>query len=119
MLLHLLPLVLLSTLVTAVQLPANMLGKYQLGKPHVRILGASYINTIYHEESCLTIVIVSISIPKVKNAVLKNLPQSVRLLEGRGVEMLFGRMPFEHAVSLHGASLSLSISTRAIFWLGL
>ena len=70
-------------------------------------------------ESCLTIVIVSISIPKVKNAVFKNLlifsekylPQSVRLLEGR-VEMLFGRMPFEHAVSLHGASL---ISYRKLF----
>ena len=62
----------------------------------------------------MTIFIVSISIPKVKNAVLKDLvifgqeylPQSIRLLEGRGVEMLFGRMPFEHAVSLHGASLS-------------
>ena len=64
-------------------------------------------------------VIVSISIPNVKNAVLKNLlifgqkslPQSVRLLEpqveGRGVEMLFGKMPFEHAVSLRGASLTL------------
>ena len=54
------------------------------------------------------------SIPKVKIAVLKNLlifgkkylPQSVRLLEGRGVEMVFGKMPFEHAVSLRGASLS-------------
>ena len=54
------------------------------------------------------------SIPKVKIAVLKNLlifgkkylPQSVRLLEGRGVETLFGRMPFEHALSLHGASLT-------------
>ena len=55
------------------------------------------------------------SIPKVKIAVLKNLlifdekylPQSVRLLEGGGgVETLFGRMPFEHALSLHGASLS-------------
>ena len=50
---------------------------------------------------------------QIKNAVFKNLlifgkkylPQSVRLLEGR-VEMLFGRMPFEHAVSLRGASLS-------------
>ena len=55
------------------------------------------------------------SIPKVKIAVLKNLlifgekylPQSVRLLEGGGVETLFGRMPFEHALSLHGASLTL------------
>ena len=36
----------------------------------------------------------------------KYLPQSVRLLEGRGVETLFGRMPFEHAVSLSGASLT-------------
>ena len=53
------------------------------------------------------------SIPKVKIAVLKNLlifgekylPQSVRLLEGGGVESLFGRIPFEHAVSLYGASL--------------
>ena len=47
------------------------------------------------------------SIPEVKITVLKNLlifgekylPQSVRLLEGRGVETLFGRMLFEHAVS--------------------
>jgi len=61
----------------------------------------------------LTIVFVKISIPKVKIGVLKNLlifgekdlPQSVRLLEGRGIETLFGRMPFEHAVSLCGASL--------------
>ena len=55
------------------------------------------------------------SIPKVKIDVLKNLlifgekylPQSVRLLEGggRGVETLFGRKPFEHAVSLFEASL--------------
>ena len=53
------------------------------------------------------------SIPKVKIAVLKNLlifgekylPQSVHLLEGGWVEMLFGRMPFEHAVSFRGASL--------------
>ena len=53
------------------------------------------------------------SIPKVKIAVLKNLlifgekylPQSVRLLEGGGVETLFGRIPFEHASSLCGASL--------------
>ena len=60
----------------------------------------------------MTIVVVKMSIPKVKIAVLKNLlifgekylPQSVRLLEG-GVETLFGRMPFEHALSLHGASL--------------
>ena len=53
--------------------------------------------------------------PKVKIAVLKNLlifgekylPQSVRLLEGgEGVETLFGRMPFEHAFSLHGSSLT-------------
>ena len=65
-------------------------------------------------ESWLTIVIISISIPKVKNAVLKNLlifgekylPQSVRLLEGRGVEMLFGRMPVDYAISLCGASLT-------------
>ena len=62
----------------------------------------------------MTTVIVKISIPKVKIAVLKNLPifgekylpQSVRLLKGGWVEMLFGRMPFEHAVSLHGASLN-------------
>ena len=61
----------------------------------------------------MTIVIVKMSIPKVKIAVLKNLlifgekylPQSVRLLEGGGVESLFGRIPFEHAVSLYGASL--------------
>ena len=54
------------------------------------------------------------SIPKVEIAVLKNLlifgekylPQSVRLLEGGGVETLFGRIPFEHASSLCGASLS-------------
>ena len=65
-------------------------------------------NTII--ESCLTIVIVKISLPKVKIAVLKNLliwatitchKASVCL---RGGETLFGRMPFEHAVSLHGAS---------------
>ena len=52
--------------------------------------------------------------PKSKNATFKNLPifgkkylpQSVRLLEGgRWVETLFGRMPFEHALSLHDASL--------------
>ena len=51
---------------------------------------------------------------KVKIAVLKNLlifgekslPQSVRLLEGGGgFETLFGRIPFEHAASLCGASL--------------
>ena len=62
------------------------------------------------------LVIVKISFPIVKIAVLKNLlifdekylPQSVRLLEGEGgVEMLFGRMPFEHAVFLLGASLTL------------
>ena len=61
----------------------------------------------------MTIVIVKISIPKVKIAVLKNLlifgekylPQSVRLLEGGGVETLFGRIPFEHGLSLPGASL--------------
>ena len=55
------------------------------------------------------------SIPKVKIAVLKNLlifgekylPQSLRLLEGGGVETLFGRMPFEHAFSLHGSSLTI------------
>ena len=55
------------------------------------------------------------SIPKVKIAVLKNLlifgekylPQSVRLLEGGGVESLFGRIPFEHASSLCGASLTV------------
>ena len=54
------------------------------------------------------------SIPKVKIAVLKNLlifgekylPQSGRLLEGGGVETLFGRIPFEHASSLCGASLT-------------
>ena len=54
------------------------------------------------------------SIPKVKIAVLKNLlifgkkylPQSVRLLEGGGVETLFGNMPFEHALSLSGSSLT-------------
>ena len=52
----------------------------------------------------MTIVIVKISIPEVTIAVLKNLlifgekylPQSVRLLEGGGVETLFGRIPFEH-----------------------
>ena len=33
-----------------------------------------------------------------------------RLLEGGRVETLFGRMPFEHAVSLHGASLIWEIS---------
>ena len=57
------------------------------------------------------------SIPKVKIAVLKNLlifgekylPQNVRLLEGGVVETLFGRMPFEHALSLHEASLTLTI----------
>ena len=57
------------------------------------------------------------SIPKVKIAVLKNLlifgekylPQSASLLEGRGVETLFGRMPFEHALSLPGASLTLDV----------
>ena len=66
----------------------------------------------------MTIVIVKISIPEVKIAVVKNLlifgekylPQSVRLLEGRGVETLFGSMPFEHAVFLHGPSLSDSVS---------
>ena len=55
------------------------------------------------------------SIPKVKIAVLKNLlifgekylPQSVRLLEGGAAEMLFGRIPFEHALSLPGASLMM------------
>ena len=53
------------------------------------------------------------SIPKVKIAVLKNLlifdekylPQSVRLLEGGGVETLFGRIPFEHRSFLYGSSL--------------
>ena len=62
----------------------------------------------------MTIVIVKMSIPKVKIAVLKNLlifgekyrPQSVRLLEGGGVETQFGRIPFEHALSLCGPSLS-------------
>ena len=62
----------------------------------------------------MTIVIVKISIPEVKIAVLKNLlifgekylPQSVRLLEGGGVETLFGRIPFEHRFFLHGSSLS-------------
>ena len=62
----------------------------------------------------MTIVIVKMSIPKVKIAVLKNLlifgekylPQSVRLLEGGGVETLSGRMPFEHAFFLRGASLT-------------
>ena len=61
------------------------------------------------------------SIAKVNIAALKNLlifgdkylPQSVCLLDGRKVEfqleMLFGRMPFEHAVSLRGASLSCLI----------
>ena len=51
---------------------------------------------------------------KVKIAVLKNLlifdekslPQSVRLLEGGGVETLFGRIPFEHRSFLHGSSLT-------------
>ena len=65
----------------------------------------------------MTTVIVQIYIPKVKIAALKNLlifgekylPQSVRLLEGRGVETLFGRMPFEHELSLHEASLTLTI----------
>merc|ERR1719285_1324188 len=81
---------------------------------------ASYFTIIYHDfhqntikESCLTTAIVKISIPKVKIAVLKNLlifgekylPQSVRLLEGWGVETLSGRIPFEHGVSLTGASL--------------
>ena len=37
----------------------------------------------------------------------KYLTQSIRLLEGGWVEILFGRIPFEHAVSLHGASLRL------------
>ena len=54
------------------------------------------------------------SIAKVKFAVLKKLlifgekylTQSVRLLEG-GVESLFGRILFEHALSLRGASLSV------------
>ena len=68
----------------------------------------------------MTIVIVKMSISKVKIAVLKNLlifgekylPQSVRLLEGGwGVETLFGRMPFEHAVSLSGASFSNNITS--------
>ena len=58
------------------------------------------------------------SIPIVKIAVLKNLlifgkkylPESVPFAWGvGGVETLFGRMSFEHAVSLCGASLSLII----------
>ena len=56
--------------------------------------------------------------PKVKIAVLKNLlifdekylPQSVRLLEGGGVETLFGRIPFEHRSFLHGSSLRVAKS---------
>ena len=71
----------------------------------------------------MTTVIVKISIPKVKIAVLKNLlifgekylPQSVRLLEGGGVETLSGRMPFEHAFFLHGASLCHSTSQSYIY----
>ena len=63
------------------------------------------------------------SILKVKTAVLKNLlifgekylPQSVRLLEGQGVETLFGRMPFEHAVSLCGASLTESAPYYTVY----
>ena len=59
-------------------------------------------------------IIVKMSIPKDKIAVLKNLlifgkkylPQSVRLLEGGGVETLFGRIPFEHRSFLRGASLT-------------
>ena len=56
-------------------------------------------------------VIVKMSIPKVEIAVLKNLlifdemclPQSVRLLEGvGGVEILFGRIPFEHRLFTRG-----------------
>ena len=55
------------------------------------------------------------SIPKVKIAVLKNLlifgekylPQSVRLLEGGGVETLFGRIPLEHPLCFAGASLRM------------
>ena len=44
-------------------------------------------------ESHLTIVIVNISIPKVKVAVLKNLvKQYCRLLEGGRVETLFGKI---------------------------
>ena len=58
------------------------------------------------------------SIPKVKIAVLKNLlifdekylPQSVRLLEGGGGETLSGSIPFEHAVSLSGASQGANIN---------
>ena len=61
----------------------------------------------------MTTVIFKITIPKVKIAVSKNLPifgekylpQSVRLLEGGGVETLSGRIPFEHAYFLRGASL--------------
>ena len=60
--------------------------------------------------------------PKVKIAVLKNLlifnekylPQSVRLLEGGGVETLFGRIPFEHALSLCGASLKQIVAKRVL-----
>ena len=60
----------------------------------------------------MTTVIVKISIPKVKIAVLKNLlifgekylPQGIR-----GVETLFGQIPFEHAVSLPVASLNLNV----------
>ena len=66
------------------------------------------------------------SIPKVKISVLKNLlifgekylPQSVRLLEGGGVETLSGRIPFEHAVSLCGASLTTLFSLTNLLVLG-
>ena len=49
------------------------------------------------------------------------MPQSIRLLEGGWVEMLFGKMPFEHAVSLHGPSLvpyAIVISDQANYDMG-
>ena len=56
-----------------------------------------YLVNIYHNFLQNTIVIVKISIPKVKIVVLKThilyVPQSVYLLEGS--ETLYGRIPFE------------------------
>ena len=41
----------------------------------------------------------------------KYMPQSVCLPEG-GIETLFGRIPFEHALSLYGASLTTSVQSK-------
>ena len=62
-------------------------------------------------------------VPKVKIDILKNLlifdkkylSQSVRMLEeGRGVEMLFGEISFEHAVSFLGVSLLTRSTPRTL-----